>query len=310
MIRYKSSWTPSFTTIIGILRMSAKTLPSNVDIFRYFTNNEIPSWLPTMPKNICNEKFDIDFFSCEWIYSDEITNYKNHDKYILYIHGGAFCLCNTGTHKGLLFRMAKKTNCVILSVNYRTSPEHQFPIPLNDCLIAYTYLLGIVKDSNKIFIAGDSAGGNLAIQLMAEIIKYDLPKPFGLILISPWTDLTDNGKNLSWKNNGNHDYLTPTLSYFFAQQYIKDTNITLNDVSPLFISNLILKNFPRMLIEFGESEVLHDQIYQFCIKALNCQCDVQYNIRKDMVHVFPLYHFTGISQSKDFFTSVVNFINN
>ena len=309
MIRYKSSWTTSFTSVINLLRVSSKIIPTNINTIRCLTDNDIPSWLPSMPKGVKMEQFDLDFFSCEWIYDETIIDYKNHNKYILYIHGGAFCLCDSGTHKGLLFRLAQKTNCVVLSINYRKAPEYQYPIPLNDCLIAYTFLLGFVKESNKIFIAGDSAGGNLTLFLMNEILKFDLPKPAGLILISPWVDLVDNGKNNSWTTNKNYDYLTPTLARFFAEQYIDKTNLTLNDVSPINIDNSIIKKFSPMLIEFGESEVLYDQIYQFCQKAISAECDINYNIRKDMVHVFPLYHFTGIQQSKDFFHSVINFIN-
>lgn len=308
MFHDTNSWNLSFRTIVNLLQSTGKIIPANVNTLRLFTDNEVPNWVPTLPKNIESKQITLDFFSCEWIYDTSIKDIFTHDKYILYIHGGAFCLCNSGTHKGLLYRLAKKTNSVIFSVNYRKSPEFKFPIPLTDCLIAYNYLLGKVRDSSKIFVSGDSAGGNLAIYLMEQIITYDLPKPQGLILLSPWVDLTDNKNFKSWKINEKFDYINSKLANYFAHSYIDSKTHSLQDVSPLYINEENLKKFPKVLISFGEYEVLHDQIYEFVLKLIMLDCDVKHVVGKQMIHVYPLFHFTGVEQTKDFFKAVNLFI--
>jgi monoterpene epsilon-lactone hydrolase len=304
----KQSWTVSFTAIMKILRLGGKIVPTNTNSFRLISDIEIPTWTPTLPSNINCIKSDVEEIDGEWIYPNNIKNINKHNKYIMYIHGGAFCMCKAGTHRGLLFRIAKKTNSVIFSFNYRRSPEFKHPIPLDDCVKGYLYLLNKVKNSEKIILAGDSAGGNLVINLMAKLINHDLPIPSKCILISPWTDLTDYGNNSSWKCNDKYDFIRPELAKYFSQEYIDLSKNNLYDVSPLYLSDEVLSKFPPILVEYGECEVLHDQIEQFCIKIEKLGVNINYNSRPDMTHVFPLFHFTGIPQSKDFFDSTIKFV--
>jgi len=306
----RPTWTNSFSLIIGTLRLASQFIPNKyIYAIRTFADHEIPTWLPIIPRSIKNKKIDLDYFSLEWIYRDDINYlHSSTNKYILYIHGGAFCFGSTGTYRGLLYTIAKNTGCVVLSVNYRKAPEHPYPNALTDCFIAYMYLLGIVRDSSKIYICGDSAGGNLSIYLMAEIIKCNLEKPAGIILLSPWVDLTDSGVSPSWKSNSNYDIVNQRFTNLFASEYIKNTEFSLQDVSPINIDGRIFQHFPPILVEYGECEVLHDQIKLFCKKLKRLNCQIKVKCRKDMTHVFPLFHFTGIAQSEDFFHSLNKFI--
>jgi acetyl esterase/lipase len=315
----KPSWTFAFSSVVKILRFGGKIAPYNVNSLRTISDFEIPDWTPTLPKGISYHKINNKHLNGELIYPDKFINseqfgindlYKQTEtNFILYIHGGAFCMCNSGTHRGLLYRLAKQTNSVILSVDYRRSPEYKYPIPLNDCMKAYLYLLDRTKNPEQIIIAGDSAGGNLVINLISHLIQNKLPKPSKCILISPWVDLTDFGKNPSWEKNKHFDFVRPELAKFFSLEYIDASTNTLTDVSPLYTHEHILKEFPPVLIEFGECEVLYDQINQFCKKLESIGINIVYNCRADMIHVFPLFHPTGITQSKDFFNSTKKFIS-
>jgi len=308
---YKKSWTPSFTAIIKFLRLGGKIIPTNTNYFRLLSDIEIPTWSPVLLSDVkcdIDDIGDINEINGEWIYPKNINNYKKHNKYILYIHGGAFCMSKSGTYRAFLYKIAKKTNSVIFSVNYRRSPEFKYPIPLDDCVKGYEYLLEIVKKPQKIILAGDSAGGNLSIGLIAKLIGSNLDIPSKCILISPWTDLTDSGNNLSWELNKKYDFIRPELAKHFSEEYIDSSKYNLKDVSPLYLSDEILSKFPSMLIEYGECEVLHDQIEQFCKKIEKLGVNINYKCRKDMTHVFPIFYFTGISQSKDFFNSAEKFI--
>jgi len=310
MFNTKKTWTNSFTSIMNLLRLCVNIIPTNTNSFRLFSDLEIPLWTPTLPQDIkciiLDEKTNIDG---EWIYPSSIkTKFYKHSKYIYYIHGGSFCMCKPGTYRGLLFTMAKNTNCIILSINYRRSPEYKFPIPLHDCIKGYMYLLGKVKNSEKIILAGDSAGGNIAINMIAILLRQNIPIPSKCILISPWTDLTDCGINQSWIRNNKYDFVTPQLAKYFSMQYIDTLKNNLIDVSPLYLDDKILSKFPEVLVEYGQCEVLRDQIEQFCLKLKKLGVHICFNCRRDMTHVFPLFHFTGIPQSEDFFFSIKQFI--
>ena len=310
MFNNRESWTLSFYLIIKFLRLGGKIIPSDTKSFRKITDIEIPSWSPILTSGVNCIKSNSNIIDGEWIFPNSINNYKTHSKYILYIHGGAFCLNKTGIYRDFLFKVAKETNTVIFSINYRRSPEYKYPIPLYDCIDGYMYLLKKVKISDKIILMGDSAGGNLVINLLAHLIKNNIHNPSKCVLISPWVDLTDYGKNSSWEINKKYDFVIPELAKHFSFEYIDKTKINLYDVSPLYLDNKILSKLPSILIEYGECEVLHDQIKQFCHKLKKLNINIKYHCRKDMVHVFPLFHFTGISHSKDFFYNLKKYIYN
>ena len=97
---------------------------------------------------------------------------------ILYLHGGAFCLCSSQTHRTLLMRLCSTTNAVILAPNYRRPPEHPWPVPVDDCLEAYRWLLEERSVSpDRIVLAGDSAGGGLVLSegAAAGELQHRLP---------------------------------------------------------------------------------------------------------------------------------------
>ncbi|GAA5926587.1 hypothetical protein JCM3775_001058 [Rhodotorula graminis] len=115
----------------------------------------------------------------------------------LAIHGGAHFFGSTNTHRYWYWRLARKTEGRLFSVDYRLSPQFPFPCALHDCLAAYLYLIRPppgakhrAVDPARITICGDSAGGTLAVALLCLIRDAGLPAPAGAMLISPWVDLT------------------------------------------------------------------------------------------------------------------------
>mgnify|MGYP000393777104 CR=1 FL=1 len=122
----------------------------------------------------------------------KIPNILSHTKYILYLHGGAFCYGNTNTIKKFLSIIAYKTNSVLMSVDYRMAPENKHPIPLNDCVEAYTILINSINLELKptIIVMGDSAGGNLVAALTNLLIEWGFRKPEGIVLVYPALNLS------------------------------------------------------------------------------------------------------------------------
>ncbi|KAI0421608.1 alpha/beta hydrolase fold-domain-containing protein [Xylaria grammica] len=150
----------------------------------------------------------------------------NNATTVLYLHGGAYYLCDPSTHRALNRRLAKAMGGRVYSVRYRLAPQNPFPAALLDALVSYFTLLypppGSIHEAvspKDIVFGGDSAGGNLALALMQTILqlrrqntkiawfglKRPVPLPAGLALLSPWVDITQSMP--SWTTNAKWDYL-------------------------------------------------------------------------------------------------------
>lgn len=315
-----SSWTTSFTTIMKILHLGGELFIPNPKTLRILTSLRIDKIISPKPSNIKYHKINSKIFTNlnigEWIWNTQnISDHKSHTHYIFYIHGGAFCAGNVYNVRGFLYQLAQRTNSVIFSCNYRKAPEFKYPIPLTDCIEGYKYFMSKIKnlDSNPtIIIMGDSAGGNLSINLIANLIKTNQSIPSGCILISPWVNLADDGNVSSWTINAEYDFVKYNLAKFFAHAYIDSspTIANLQVVSPLYLEDNILSKFPPTLIEYGDYETLRDQITQFAIKLEKLGIDIIYKSRYEMTHNYPLFYFTKIPQAEKFFISVEKFIKN
>ncbi|MEU6041181.1 alpha/beta hydrolase [Actinomadura sp. NPDC047616] len=112
------------------------------------------------------------------------------DGAILYLHGGGYVVCSPRTHRPITARLAADTGLPVLVPQYRLAPEHPFPAALEDALDAYRLLLDHGVPADRVVIAGDSAGGHLAASLTGELCRTGLPRPAGVVLFSPWVDLT------------------------------------------------------------------------------------------------------------------------
>ncbi|RPE70823.1 cation diffusion facilitator CzcD-associated flavoprotein CzcO [Tibeticola sediminis] len=104
---------------------------------------------------------------------------------LLYLHGGAYCVGSTATHRALTARIAWATGLPVFSADYRLAPEHPFPAGLEDALAAYRAL----RAQGPVVVAGDSAGGGLTLALALALRDAGDPPPAGLWLLSPWADL-------------------------------------------------------------------------------------------------------------------------
>jgi acetyl esterase/lipase len=123
----------------------------------------------------------------EWVRSPGVGR---DDAAILYIHGSGYALCSTRTHRGLVSRLSRAAGLPAFSLEYRRAPEHVFPAAANDAMAGYRWLLDGGLPPERIVVAGDSAGGHLAIDLAMELRRHGLPMPAALYLLSPLVDPT------------------------------------------------------------------------------------------------------------------------
>ena len=104
---------------------------------------------------------------------------------VLYLHGGAYCVGSPVTHRALTSRLARVLGLPVFAADYRLAPEHPFPAGLDDALAAYRAL----RADGPVILAGDSAGGGLALATALALRDAGEPAPAALVLFSPWVDL-------------------------------------------------------------------------------------------------------------------------
>jgi len=112
------------------------------------------------------------------------------DRVVLSFHGGGFVSGSIYTHRKLFGHLAKAIGARALITDYRGTPVHSHPVPLEDTTAAYRWLLDQGIDAKHVAVAGDSSGGGLAISTMLRARELDLPTAAALMLMSPWVDMT------------------------------------------------------------------------------------------------------------------------
>lgn len=115
---------------------------------------------------------------------------SREDAVVLYVHGSAYAICSSRTHRGITTRLSRETGLPVFSCDYRLAPTHRFPSSADDVRAAYDWLLAEGHQPERIVLAGDSAGGHLAIDLTLQLVREGRPAPAALVLLSPVLDLT------------------------------------------------------------------------------------------------------------------------
>ncbi|KAK4866108.1 hypothetical protein LT330_008848 [Penicillium expansum] len=144
----------------------------------------------------------------EWI---EMRNHYNQtegagghcNRVMLYVHGGAYFFGSVDTHRYMMQRHARKLKGRVFAPEYRLAPQFPFPCGLHDCMAAYLWLLKSYEPK-EIILAGDSAGGGLALSMLVIMRDQGIPLPAGAILISPWVDLTHSFPSIIEENTGDY----------------------------------------------------------------------------------------------------------
>jgi acetyl esterase/lipase len=211
---------------------------------------------------------------------------------VLYLHGGAYVLGSVASHGEFLTRLANTTKATILAINYRLAPEHPFPAALEDTVSAYRWLLAQGLSPSELMLAGDSAGGGLAISALIALRDDGAPLPAGAICISPWVDLALTGASVSRKARLD-PILTPASLRNSARLYAAGHALTSPMISPLYAA---LDGLPPLMILAGTDEVLEDDAIRIAEKARQAGVAVTLEDWEGMFHVFPITPFLPESQ--------------
>jgi monoterpene epsilon-lactone hydrolase len=207
----------------------------------------------------------------------------------LYFHGGGYSFYPKG-QADLIARITLATRSKLFALDYRLSPEHRFPAQLEDAVNAYVWLLNTGIKPNELFLAGDSAGGNLAIALLLVLRERNLPLPTVTAAISPPTDFSAADKppvlGSTLITNEPFDWIQTHMLLKWANWFC-DSRQRLNPlVSPIYAD---LRGLPPIYIQAGRAEILYDSIDTFASYAKQKGANVLLESWEDMNHNFQMF---------------------
>jgi monoterpene epsilon-lactone hydrolase len=204
---------------------------------------------------------------------------------IFHIHGGGFALGSAEGSVGLASDLARRTGMRVVSVDYRLAPEHPYPAALQDVTTAYRALVEQADDAEPIVVSGESAGGNLAIELLIADKAEGLAMPAAALLLSPMTDLTATANSYATKAHADPAITAQAIRTRVAD-YLADTDAADPLVSPIFAD---LSGLPPLLIQAGSHEVLLDDATHLAAKAAADDVAVTLDITPGVPHVFQAF---------------------
>jgi acetyl esterase/lipase len=216
----------------------------------------------------------------EWISTPGVVS----QHVILYLHGGGYVAGSVKESRGLASMISRVSSARVLSIDYRLAPEAVFPAAVEDAVTAYQWLLsaeGITPDN--VVVAGDSAGGGLTAATLLKLRDDGIALPAAAVCLSPWTDLANTGGSFKSKVDVDPS-VRPEELEFDARQYLGREDPRNPLASPLYAD---LHGLPPLLIQVGTSEILLDDSVRLADRLKGAGVDVELDIWKDMIHVFP-----------------------
>jgi acetyl esterase/lipase len=223
-------------------------------------------------------------FTGEWI-EPAAPNHPARTRCILYFHGGAYIAMSARTHRAITSRLAAWSDASVFASDYRLAPEHPFPAALDDALAAYRALIAAGTPASRIVVAGDSAGGGLALCLLLAAREAGDELPAAAVLFSPWTDLAATGKSIV----DNHEADPLMFGSWVGQQaqyYLGETPATHPLVSPLYAD---LTGLPPLLIQVSSTEVLLDDSRRVAENAKRSGVDTTLQIWPGVPHDWQMF---------------------
>ena len=227
-------------------------------------------------EKVACEPVDADGVPAEWITPPGALP----GRVMLFIHGGSFNAGSILSHRTLAGNAAIAASCRALLIAYRLAPEHPFPAAIDDCLTAYKWLLAQGYAPDQIVPTGDSAGGNLVLELLLRLRDASQPRPAAGVCLSPAPDLTFSGA--SWDFNAKKDLmLDKRKERRSIAIYLREVDPRSPLASPSFAD---LHGLPPLLLQVGSYEVLQSDVVDFAAQARAAGVDVTLEVWPGMQH--------------------------
>ncbi len=216
----------------------------------------------------------------EWV----SVSASESDRIVLYLHGGGYVMGSRNTHRGLAGRIARAAQATVLLPDYRLAPEHPFPAAVDDATTCWRWLLSEGYSPSRMAIAGDSAGGGLALATLLALKAAGEPLPACAVGLSPWTDLEATGPTAK-KGAVDDPMLTPDNVRSSGRDYAGD------EVRNPFAAPLHgdLAGLPPLLLQVGTREILLSDSTRFAEKAQRAGVDVTLEVEEGLIHVWQMF---------------------
>jgi acetyl esterase/lipase len=213
--------------------------------------------------------------------SGEVVGSSSDPARIVYLHGGAYALGSPRSHRHLVARLAAAAGMAVFVPEYPLAPEHPYPAALQ----SIANLVEELSRTGPLVLAGDSAGGALALVTYDRLAPASQAQIKGLILFSPWLDLRCAGR--PYDEMSNHDgSMSPHRLRFFAQHYLNREPSDNPEVSPLLRARLAL---PPTLVQVASHEILRLECEEFATKSLASGLPVKFEVCDEALHVWHWY---------------------
>ncbi|MCR5790405.1 MAG: alpha/beta hydrolase [Lachnospiraceae bacterium] len=253
---------------------------SEEDLKRQRTGQDLFSRLVTPPLGVSSEGLTVKGMNCEWTRLD-----VGHDRkhMFLYCHGGGYTCGSIHYARILASKLSLHTGLPSFSFEYRLAPENPYPAAIEDALTVWNYLMHLGVGARDIIVAGDSAGGNLALELCLRLKAAGRLLPGGLVLMSPWTDMTMSGTSYI-------DCIA--IDPMLTGAYIKTcrgayapeaADFADPEFSPIFAD---YEDFPPTIIQVGTNEILRSDSELLAERMQEQGVFVQLQVYEEAWHVF------------------------
>lgn len=227
------------------------------------------------------------------------------DRWILQLHGGGYIGPMKNVYRNFALHYSEcNEGGRVVTPDYRVAPDYPFPAALEDAVDAYHWILEQGAKQEQIVIAGDSAGGGLALALCLYLKDQGEILPKAVITMSAWTDVTCSGE--SYTTNFERDPLFGNTkeSMLYRTDYVGDSDPRNPYISPL---NGDYKGFPPLHMQAGSYEMLLSDTESLAAKAREQGVYVEMMIFEGMFHVFPMAGAL-VPETKEAWKDIENFL--
>jgi monoterpene epsilon-lactone hydrolase len=233
-----------------------------------------------MPPHVDVQQTTAGNIPAEWLRPVGTTD----SRVVLYLHGGAYTMGSFTTHRALASRIAIASKTSVLQLEYRLAPEYPFPAALQDGMAVYRWLIDYGISPQKMVVAGDSAGGGLALALTVLLRDKDVPLPAAIACLSPWADLALTGESLTTRAKVD-PVCSLAESQFHASHYVGQNDPRAPLISPIYAD---LHGLPPTLTQVGDREILLSDAIRLIERACKDGVDAELEVWDGMWHVWHL----------------------
>jgi acetyl esterase/lipase len=252
-----------------------------------------------LPPDVRVEPVDANGVAAEWT----VTPQADPAHVVMFLHGGGYISGSIDSHRHMIAQAGREARARTLAIGYRLAPEHPFPAALDDAIAGYRVLLSQGFAPEKIAIAGESAGGGLAIATLVSLRDAGVALPACAWCSSPWVDLEMTGGSMTTKAT-----VDPLISKAYlselAAAYLRGADPRHPLVSPLYAD---LHGLPPLLIQVGSAETLLDDAVRLGGSAGAADVRVTLDVWPDMIHAWHLF-YQQVAAGRRALTAVGNFI--